>query len=87
MKKLNHLGNDAEKMTNGISYYISMAAIFLIMFFGACYILNSIIDPCLEMLESLAENALRMGKAIAKILLVGVFVFALYKVFLDSESE
>ena len=86
MKKLNHLGNDAEKMTNGVSYYISMTAIFLVMFFGACYILNAIIDPCLEMLESLAENALRMAKAVIKILLVTLLIVAIYKVFIESEK-
>lgn len=87
MKKVNNLSDDAEKMANGISYFIGMAALFLIMFFAACHIFNSIIDPCLEMLESLAENALRVAKATMKILCVGVFLLAIYKVFLESETE
>lgn len=86
MKKVNHLTDDAEEMANGISYYIGMTAVFLIMFFAACYILNGIIDPCLEMLEVLAENALRMAKAVIKILLVGVFMIAIYKVFIEGSE-
>lgn len=86
MKKLNRIGDDAEKMANGISYYIVMAAIFLIMFFTACYILNQIIDPCLAMLENLAENSIRMAMAVVKILLVSILLFAIYKVFLESNN-
>lgn len=86
MKKVNNLTDDAEKMANGISYYIGMIAVFLIMFFAACYILNGIIDPCLKMLEDLAENALRMAKAVMKILLVGVFIVAIYKVFIEGSK-
>ena len=85
MKKMNNLPDDAEKMANGISYYLGMAAVFLIMFFAACHILNQIIDPCIAMLESLAENALRMTVAITKILVVCIFVIAIYKVFWESE--
>ena len=84
---MKNLNNDVEKMANGIAYCIGMVAVFLIMFFAACHILNSIIDPCLAMLESLAENALRMVKAIIKILLASVFVIAIYKVFLETESQ
>ena len=87
MKKLNHLETDGENMANGLSYYIGMATIFLIMFFLACYVLNGIIDPCLAMLESLAENALRLGIALAKILVVGVFIVAIYKVFIESQND
>lgn len=86
MKKLNNLETDGEKMANGISYYIGMTAIFLIMFFGACFILNNIIDPCLEMLEHFAENALKMGLAIAKILLIVVFLTAIYYVFFEKHE-
>lgn len=84
MKKLKYLESDGEKMANGISYYIAMTAIFLGMFFGGCYILNSIIDPCLEMLESFASNVLRVGIALAKIIVVGVFLIAIYQVFIKG---
>ena len=87
MKKQKNLIDEAEKVANGMTYYIVLIAVFLIMFFAACYILNGIIDPCLEMLESLAENALRVAKAVIKILLVGVFLLAIYKVFFESENE
>ena len=84
---MKNLNNDVEKMANGIAYCIGMVAVFLIMFFAACHILNSIIDPCLAMLESLAENVLRMGTALMKILLVSVFVIAIYKVFIEARNE
>ena len=84
---MKNLNNDVEKMANGIAYCIGMVAVFLIMFFAACHILNSIIDPCLAMLESLAENVLRMGTALMKILLVSVFVIAIYKVFIEAQNE
>lgn len=84
---MKNLNNDVERMANGIAYCIGMVAVFLIMFFAACHILNSIIDPCLAMLESLAENALRMGTALMKILLVSVFVIAIYKVFIEAQNE
>ncbi len=87
MKKQNNLIDEAEKVANGMIYYIVLIAVFLIMFFAACYILNGIIDPCLEMLEGLAENALRVAKAVIKILLVGLFLLAIYKVFLETEGE
>ena len=84
---MKNLNNDVEKMANGITYCIGMVAVFLIMFFAACHILNSIIDPCLAMLENLAENALRMAAALIKILLVSVFVIAIYKVFIEAQNE
>ena len=84
---MKNLNNDVERMANGIAYCIGMVAVFLIMFFAACHILNSIIDPCLAMLESLAENVLRMGTALMKILLVSVFVIAIYKVFIEAQNE
>ena len=84
---MKNLNNDVEKMANGIAYCIGMVAVFLIMFFAACHILNSIIDPCLAMLESLAENTLRMGTALMKIFLVSVFVIAIYKVFIEAQNE
>ena len=84
---MKNLNNDVEKMANGIAYCIGMVAVFLIMFFAACHILNSIIDPCLAMLESLAENVLRMGTALMKIFLVSVFVIAIYKVFIEAQNE
>ena len=84
MKKLNHLEGDGEKMANGISYYIGMTAIFLGMFFCGCYVLNAVIDPCLGMLESFASNVLRVGIALAKIIVVGVFLIAIYQVFIKG---
>ena len=87
MKKLNHIGDNAEKLTNGLLYHFSMIFIFVGMFLGMCHVLNNLIDPCIEMLEKLAENALRIGTATVKILLVGVFMVAIYKVFFESENE
>lgn len=84
---MKNLNNDIEKMANGIAYWIGMVAIFLIMFFAACHILNAIIDPCLAMVENLAENALRMGIALMKILLVSIFVIAVYKVFIEDRNK
>ena len=63
MKRLNHLETDGANMANGLFYYIGMAAILLIMFFLACYVLNGIIDTCLAMLENLAE-AVRIASSI-----------------------
>ena len=83
MKKLNHLETDGERLANRIAYYIGMTVVFLLMFFAACYILNQIIDPCLAMLEQLAENGIRMAKAVIKILLVSVLLIAIYKVFVE----
>jgi uncharacterized membrane protein YcgQ (UPF0703/DUF1980 family) len=87
MKKIKHIEKDTERVANGMMYYIAMIATFLIMFFAACYILNGIIDPMLETLEALAENALRMAKAILKIGLVTLFIVAIYKVFLEPERK
>lgn len=87
MRKLKHVEKDAEKMANGLGYFIIMAAVFLVLFFGAVYILNGIIDPCLAMLESLAENAMRGGVALAKIVVVAIFLYALYQVLIKSDNE
>lgn len=85
MKKHN-ITDDAENIANGMTYYIVLIVIFLIMFFAACHILNGIIDPMLETLESLAENALRMAKAVLKIGFVSVLLIAIYKVFIERNK-
>lgn len=84
MKKVKNFEKKAERVINGMTYHIVLIAIGLTMFFFACYVLNEIIDPCLETLEALAENALRMAKAMLKIGCVGGLVVAVYKVFIEG---
>ena len=83
MRKLKNLEKDGEKITNGLLYDIAIMSIYCIMFFFACFVLNGIIAPCLQMLEDLAENAVRMSKAVVKIFLAVLFIVAIYKVFLE----
>lgn len=86
MKKFKHIEKDTESMAKGIVYYFTLIAIFLIMFFCACYFLNGIIDPNVAMIEELAENAIRIAKAGIKIGFVLLGFVATYKVFIESES-
>lgn len=85
--KRHNITDDAERIANGMTYYIVLIAIFLIMFFAACHILNGIIDPMLETLEMLAENALRMAKAVLKIGCVSLLMIAIYKVFIEGSKK
>ena len=87
MRNLKHLETDAETLGSRILYVIGMTAVFLVLFFGACYIFNVIIDPCLEMLESLADHAIRVGKAVIKILLVSFLLFAIYMAIVESQRD
>ena len=87
MRNLKHLETDAETLGSRILYIIGMTAVFLVLFFGACWVFSSIIDPCLEMLESLADHAIRVGKAVIKILLVSFLLFAIYMVIVESQRE
>ena len=87
MKKMKHIEKDAEKMAGGIVYYFTLAAIFLILFFAACYLLNGIIDPNVGLIESLAENAIRVAVAGVKIGVVLILFVAAYKVFIESDDD
>ena len=87
MRNLKHLETDAETLGSRILYVIGMTAVFLVLIFGACYIFNAIIDPCLEMLESLADHAIRVGKAVIKILLVSFLLFAIYMAIVESQRD
>lgn len=87
MKKFKHIEKDTERMAKGIVYYFTLIAIFLIMFFCACYLLNGIIDPNVGMIEELAENAIRIAMAGIKIGFVLLGFVAAYKVFIEAEKK
>ena len=87
MRNLKHLETDAETLGSRILYVIAMTAVFLVLFFAACWVFNAIIDPCLEMLELLAEHAIRVGKAVIKIFFVSFLLFAIYMVIVESQRD